>query len=33
MRQGTTSTVEVAQEASVLPTYNFSEGQFDDYDR
>ncbi|MFB6470489.1 MAG: aldehyde ferredoxin oxidoreductase family protein [Vulcanisaeta sp. AZ3] len=33
MRQGTTSTVEWAQEASVLPTYNFSEGQFDDYDK
>jgi len=33
MRQGTTSTVEWAQEASVLPTYNFSEGQFDDYEK
>ena len=33
MRQGTTSTVEWAQEASVLPTYNFREGQFDYYDR
>ncbi|MFZ8807835.1 MAG: aldehyde ferredoxin oxidoreductase family protein [Pyrobaculum sp.] len=31
MRQGTTSTVEWAQEASVLPTYNFSEGQFDEF--
>ncbi len=33
MRQGTTSTVEWAQEASVLPTYNYTEGQFDDYEK
>ncbi|WP_069807372.1 aldehyde ferredoxin oxidoreductase family protein [Vulcanisaeta thermophila] len=33
MRQGTTSTVEWAQEASVLPTYNFSEGRFDEYEK
>jgi Aldehyde:ferredoxin oxidoreductase len=33
MRQGTTATVEWAQEASVLPTLNFREGQFDQYDR
>jgi len=33
MRQGTTSTVEWAQEASVLPTYNFSEGQFDEFEK
>jgi len=33
MRQGTTATVEWAQEASVLPTLNFREGQFDQYDK
>lgn len=33
MRQGTTSTVEWAQEASVLPTYNYTEGQFDEYEK
>jgi aldehyde:ferredoxin oxidoreductase len=33
MRQGTTSTVEWAQEASVLPAYNFSEGQFDEFEK
>lgn len=33
MRQGTTSTVEWAQEASVLPTYNFSEGQFHEFSK
>jgi len=33
MRQGTTSTVEWAQEASVLPTYNFSEGQFEEFEK
>ncbi len=33
MRQGTTATVEWAQEASVLPTYNYSEGQFDYFDK
>jgi aldehyde:ferredoxin oxidoreductase len=33
MRQGTTSTVEWAQEASVLPTHNFSEGQFDEFEK
>ena len=31
MRQGTMMTVDWAQEASVLPTYNFSEGVFDGY--
>ncbi|MFN7106528.1 MAG: aldehyde ferredoxin oxidoreductase C-terminal domain-containing protein, partial [Pyrobaculum sp.] len=31
MRQGTNATVEWAQEASVLPAYNFSEGQFDEF--
>ncbi len=30
MRQGTMATVEWAQKASVLPTYNFSEGVFED---
>ncbi len=33
MRQGTTMTVEWAQEASVLPAYNFNEAQFDGYER
>lgn len=33
MRQGTNSAVEWAQEASVLPAYNFSEGQFDEFYR
>jgi len=32
MREGTMATVEWAQEVSVLPTYNFSEGVFDDYE-
>ena len=31
MRQGTMMTVEWAQEASVLPAYNFREGVFDEY--
>ncbi len=31
MRQGTMMTIDWAQEASVLPTYNFSEGVFDGY--
>ena len=31
MRQGTMMTVDWAQEASVLPTYNFREGVFDEY--
>ncbi len=31
MRQGTMMTVDWAQEASVLPTYNFREGVFDGY--
>ena len=31
MRQGTMATVQWAQETSVLPTYNFSEGVFDDF--
>ncbi|AFZ70865.1 aldehyde:ferredoxin oxidoreductase [Caldisphaera lagunensis DSM 15908] len=31
MREGTMATVDWAQEASVLPTYNFSEGVFDEY--
>ncbi len=31
MRQGTMMTVEWAQEASVLPAFNFREGVFDDY--
>jgi aldehyde:ferredoxin oxidoreductase len=31
MRQGTMMTVQWAQEVSVLPTYNFSEGVFDEY--
>ncbi|MFP3210616.1 MAG: aldehyde ferredoxin oxidoreductase family protein [Thermocladium sp.] len=33
LRQGTTATVEWAQEASVLPTYNYTEGQFDDFSK
>ncbi|MCU7786621.1 aldehyde ferredoxin oxidoreductase family protein [Pyrobaculum sp. 3827-6] len=33
MRQGTNSTVEWAQEASVLPTYNYTEGQFDEFNK
>ncbi|MEM1889654.1 MAG: aldehyde ferredoxin oxidoreductase family protein [Pyrobaculum sp.] len=33
MRQGTTATVEWAQEASVLPTYNFTEGQFEEFSK
>lgn len=32
MRQGTTSVLRWCQEASVLPTYNFREGTFDDYE-
>ncbi|MHA1615971.1 MAG: aldehyde ferredoxin oxidoreductase family protein [Candidatus Njordarchaeales archaeon] len=31
INQGTMMTIEWSQEASVLPTYNFSEGVFDDY--
>ena len=31
MRQGTMMTIDWAQEVSVLPTYNFSEGVFDGY--
>ncbi|MCE4622580.1 MAG: aldehyde ferredoxin oxidoreductase family protein [Desulfurococcales archaeon] len=31
MRQGTMMTIDWAQEASVLPTYNFSEGVFDGF--
>ncbi len=31
MRQGTMMTIDWAQEASVLPTYNFREGVFDEY--
>ncbi|MGC8572453.1 MAG: aldehyde ferredoxin oxidoreductase family protein [Caldisphaera sp.] len=31
MREGTMATIDWAQEASVLPTYNFSEGVFDEY--
>ena len=31
MRQGTMMTIDWAQEASVLPTYNFSEGVFEEY--
>ncbi|MFN3803684.1 MAG: aldehyde ferredoxin oxidoreductase family protein [Pyrobaculum sp.] len=31
MRQGTNATVEWAQEAGVLPAYNFSEGQFEEF--
>ncbi len=33
LRQGTMMTVEWAQEASVLPAYNFREGVFDGFDR
>ncbi|ABW00859.1 aldehyde ferredoxin oxidoreductase family protein [Caldivirga maquilingensis] len=33
LKQGTTATVEWAQEASVLPAFNYREGQFDYYDR
>ncbi len=33
MRQGTTATIEWAQEAGVLPVYNFSEGQFEYFDK
>lgn len=33
MRQGTMATVEWAQGASVLPTMNFREGVFDDYEK
>ncbi|WP_397470789.1 aldehyde ferredoxin oxidoreductase family protein [Pyrofollis japonicus] len=33
MRQGTMMTIEWSQNASVLPTYNFREGVFDDYER
>lgn len=32
MRQGTMSTIEWAQQASVLPTYNFREGVFEGYE-
>ena len=31
IEQGTMMTIEWSQEASVLPTYNFTEGMFDDY--
>ncbi len=33
IKQGTMATVRLAQELSVLPAYNFSEGQFDGYER
>jgi aldehyde:ferredoxin oxidoreductase len=33
MRQGTMSTIEWSQENSVLPTYNFREGVFDEYEK
>jgi aldehyde:ferredoxin oxidoreductase len=33
MRQGTMMTIEWAQQASVLPSYNFREGVFEDYEK